>query len=164
MSDKPRRRHRKSAPEPAGKRARARRADAGLPQKLHQGAGILLHSVSAWLKKVMRALRRVLFRLIRKAVLFLMAKTGDASAARAGAKKTARRRRIVIYAGSCLIVAVVVLLVLFVPSKAAEIPATRSASPSLPEAPEMWQAAATNAIPTTKPDIAPVPTTPPDTV
>jgi spore germination cell wall hydrolase CwlJ-like protein len=164
MSDKPRRRHHKHvSDQPAGRRTRARRADVGLPGKVHQGAGAPLRSVSAWLKKAMRVLRRVLFRLIRKAVLFLMAQTGDASAGKAAAKKRISRKRFVLYAGSCLIVVVVVLLVLFVPSKAAVIPAIRSASPGLPGTPEMWQAAADNAIPTTKPDIAPVPTTPPDT-
>ena len=162
MSDKPSRRHRNSAPEPADKRVRARRADAGLSGKLRQGAGTLLRSISARLKMAMRALRRVLFRLIRKSVLFLMGKKGDAPAGKANAKKRASRRSVVIYAGSCLIVAVVVLLVLFVPSKAAEIPAGSSASPNLPETPGMWQASAGNAIPTTNPDIAPVPTTPPD--
>jgi spore germination cell wall hydrolase CwlJ-like protein len=112
----------------------------------------------------MIALRRALFRLIRKAVLFLMAQTGNegASPGKAAVKKQMSRRRFMIYAGSGLIVVVIVLLVLFVPSKAAVHTAVQSDSPEPVGTPEMWQASVENAIPTTPPDIAPIATTPPD--
>ena len=165
MSEKPRRRYQKhTATEPADKRVHARRSDISLPGKGRKDVRSLLHAFSAKVRKGMSALRRMLFRLIRKAVLFLMAQTGssDPPAGKAAAKKRISRKRFVIYAGSGLIVVVIVLLVLFVPSKAAVHPVAESASPGPVGTPELWQASVDNAIPTTPPDIAPVATTPPD--
>jgi len=143
MADKPGRPHQKNtAEEPADKRVRARRADIDLPGKTRKRV-LLLHVVSAKVRKGMGTLRRSLFRLIRKAVLFLMAQTGstDTPSGRPATKKRISRKRFMIYAGSGLIVVVIVLLVLFVPSKAAVHPTTESASPSPTGTPELWQAA-----------------------
>jgi hypothetical protein len=112
----------------------------------------------------MTALRRVLLRLVRKTVLFLMNNKGAAGEPANKGGHRLSRKRFVIYAGSGLIVVVVVLLVLFVPSKAAVKPVAplpSGAASATPE-PGAWQAAVDNAVPTTEPDIAPIVTTEPD--
>lgn len=157
-----RRSERKKAPEPAKKRSRACRSDAAMPKKDQSGSRKIVQALLLKAKKWLNMLRRAVFRLVRKTVLFLMKETGSAQFPVKGRKNRFSQKRIVIYAGSGLIVTIIVLVILFVPTKAAVQPTTPASLPGVTDGQvdsKLWQASMDNAIPTTEPDIAPIPTT-----